>query len=192
MGISDLFRGSALNAVDGKGRVTLPADYRATVRCRYRRAVHETGYDPAPSDPDDRRRAGRAATLVKDPDRPCLVGYEDVYAGVHLDRIERRHADKSGLERERAIHRDQGYFGASEDAAWDGAGRIMLTPRMRARAGIADAVYFFARGETFELWNPATFDSAHRDEAPDWAEDCRLAWQERGALPAPLPQDPSG
>ena len=180
MTITDLFRGRAMNAVDAKGRVTLPLDFRATVQCRYRRAVHETGYDPALGEPDERPRAGKVASLVKDPGRPCLIGYDDAYASAYLERIDLRHADKSGLERERAIRRDQGFFGASQDVAWDGVGRIVLTPRMRAQAGIGGFAYFFARGQTFELWDPVAFDLAHRDEQPDWAEDCRLDWSERG------------
>jgi MraZ protein len=177
--ISELFRGKALNAIDAKGRVSLPADFRAKVQSRYRRSVHETGYDPALSDPDD-RRAGKSASLVKDPERPCLVGYDDVYANAYLAQITERHADKTGIERERAIRHDQGYFGASEEVAWDVNGRIVLTPRMRARAGIDGHVWFFARGEVFELWNPIAFYNAHKESEPDWAEDCRLDCEERG------------
>ena len=180
MAISELFRGRALNAIDAKGRVSLPADYRATILSRYRRSVHESGYDPALSDPDERPRAGKSASLVKDPERPCLIGYDDVFASAYLARIGERHADKTGVERERAMLRDQGYFGASEELAWDVNGRIVLAPRMRQRAGIDGHVYFFARGETFELWNPAAFYHAHKEDQPDLAEDCRLDCDERG------------
>ncbi len=176
MAISELFRGSALNAIDAKGRVSLPAEYRATIQSRYRRTVHETGYDPAASDP----RAGKVASLVKDPDRPCLIGYDDVFANDYMTTIAERHADKSGVAREQAILDDQGYFGASEDVPWDTTGRIVLTPRMRARAGIDGYVYFFARGPRFELWNPATFYRAHKDSRPDWAQECKLDCDERG------------
>ena len=180
MGISELFRGRALNAIDAKGRVSLPADYRAAILSRYRRKVHETGYDPGVSDPEEKPRAGKTASFVKDPERPCLIGYDDVYANAYLARIEERHADKSGPERERAITDDQGYFGASEDLPWDLNGRIVLTPRMRRRGGIDGHVYFFARGDRFELWNPVAFYHAHKDVRPDWAEDCRLDCEERG------------
>lgn len=176
MAISELFRGRALNAIDAKGRVSLPADYRATILSRYRRVAHETGYDPALSDP----RAGKTISLAKHPERACLIGYDDVYANAHLATIAERHADKTGVERERAITDDQGFFGASEDLAWDMNGRIVLSPRMRKRGGIDGYVYFFARGHNVELWNPATFYHAHKDERPDWAEECRLDCEERG------------
>ena len=180
MAISELFRGRALNAVDAKGRVSLPADFRGVIQSRYRRSVHESGYDPAAGGADEKSRAGKAVSLVKDPERPCLVGYDEVFATDYLAKIKERHADKAGVERERAIRRDQGYFGTSEDVAWDVNGRIVLSPRLRARVGIDGLVYFFARGETFELWNPATFYAAHKDDEPDSAEECRLDCEERG------------
>ena len=172
----ETFRGSALNAIDAKGRVSLPAEIRSTIQSRHRRAVHESGYDPSLTDP----RAGKSATLVKDSRRGCLIGYDEVYANHYLAEIERRHADKTGEERERAIQQDQGYFGGSEDLPWDVNGRIVMSPRMRARAGIDGFAYFFSRGLTFELWNPARFYEAHKDSDRDLAEECRLDCEERG------------
>jgi MraZ protein len=178
--ISDLFRGRALNAVDAKGRVSLPAEYRSTIQTRHRRAVLEDGFDPSADDADERRRTGKVAIIVKDPDQPCLVGYENSYAREKRREIDLRHADKAGIERERAIRKDLGYFGASEDMLWDANGRVVLSPRQRAKVGIDGFVYFFARGETFEMWNPVTFYQVHLEEDPGAAEECRDFCEERG------------
>jgi MraZ protein len=180
LAILDLFRGSALNAIDGKGRVSIPADFRAAIQSRYRRAVAREGFDPASVEVEGKSRAGKAVSLVKHPEQPCLIAYDDAYAAQYRDEIERRHADKTGVERERAVHRDQRFFGSSEELAWDVNGRVVMSPRLRKRAGIDGVVYYFARGETFELWNPATFCEVHEAEDPDLADECRELCEEKG------------
>ena len=180
MAISDLFRGRALNAVDAKGRVSIPAEFRAAIQNRYRRNVAAGGIDPASVDVEGKARAGKVVALVRDPEQPCFIGYDDAYADQYRDEINLRHADKTGIERERAIRKDRGFFGSSEDMAWDVNGRIVMAQRMRAKVGIDAFVYFFARGETFELWDPATFYHAHKDEDPHAAEECRDLCEDRG------------
>lgn len=178
--ISDLFRGKALNAVDAKGRVSVPAEFRAAIQNRYRRSVLKEGYDPANVETEGKARNGKSVAIVRDPDQPCFIGYDETYAEQYRSDINLRHADKAGAERERAIKRDQSFFGSSEDFAWDVNGRIVLTQRMRAKVGIDGFIYFFARGETFELWDPLAFYRAHQDEDPYAAEECKELCEDKG------------
>lgn len=180
MAFLDFFKGSALNAIDAKGRVSVPAEYRAVVHDRYRRAVLREGYDPASGDTDGRSRAGKAVSLVRHPDQPCLIAYDDAFAADYRQKIDQRHADKPPVERERAVRRDLSFFGRSEDVAWDVNGRIVLGPRTRAKAGIGAAVYYFGCGDTFELWDPAAFCAAHDADDPDLVEECRELCAEKG------------
>jgi MraZ protein len=178
--ISDQFRGKALNAVDAKGRVSVPADYRGAIQMRHRRLILQDGFDPYADEPDERRRTGKIVILVKDPVQPCLMAFDNAYSRAHRDLIDSRHADKTGVEREAAVRKDLTFFGSSEDMPWDVNGRIVLPPRIRAKAGITDFVYFFGMSDTFGLWNPATFVAVHQEEFPDLADECREFCDEKG------------
>jgi len=178
--ISDQFRGKALNAVDAKGRVSVPADYRGAIQMRHRRLILQDGFDPYADEPDERRRTGKIVILVKDPVQPCLMAFDNAYSRAYRDTIDSRHADKTGVEREAAVRKDLTFFGSSEDMPWDVNGRIVLPPRIRAKAGISDFVYFFGLSDTFGLWNPATFVEVHKEEFPDLADECREFCEEKG------------
>lgn len=189
MAVLDLFGGKALNPVDKKGRVSVPAGFRATIGNRHKRAIHEEGYDPAAGiDGDEKARhadAGRVVTIVKDPTRPCLEAYEPVYARRHLrEKIEARHAEKPAAEREQAIKMDSAIYGAADPYALDVNGRIMLPPRVCNKIGIdpqsdkpADTLaLFYAFGDTFEIWSPYKFIEAY----PELAEGVRDLLEDRG------------
>lgn len=191
MAVSDFFRGNALNGIDRKGRVSVPADFRATIQTRHRRAIHEDGFDPAADDATKAlANAGRVVIVRRDAKRPCLIAYETSYARLLHANIVARHADKQGEEREAAIQRDLRIFGRSEDLGWDVNGRIMLSDRLCAHVGIDpeagngvdDKVCFFGVGETFEIWNAAKL-AAWLDEDGDsfGAEDIRALIAEKQA-----------
>jgi MraZ protein len=180
LAVHDQFRGKALNAVDAKGRVSVPADYRGAIQTRHRRLVMQDGFDPNADDADERRRTGKVVILIKDPTQPCLMAFDNAYARDYRRIIDERHADKAGLSREAAIRKDLTFFGSAEDMPWDVNGRIVLPPRIRAKAGITDFVYFFGLSDTFGLWNPATFVECHQEEFPDLADECREFCEEKG------------
>lgn len=129
-----LFRGHALQGIDAKGRVGIPAPLRATIE----------------------RNSGEKLLLlgVNDSDG-CLTGADTNQSQIEYARMER--------EQERALEQDrtprlsataQELFGIAEDIPFDASGRFILPAFYREEAGLADWAFFIGRGDHFEIWNP--------------------------------------
>ncbi len=63
-------------------------------------------------------------------------------------------------------------IGESEILKIDGDGRVVLTDSIKAHAGIGDSVTFVGQGYKFQLWEPSRF-IAYRKEAKDRLRDIR-------------------
>ena len=68
MALEHLFQGSALNGVDAKGRVSVPAVLRTVI---------------------ERRGDARTIVLAKHESFPCLSAYDPAYAAMKHSKIER-------------------------------------------------------------------------------------------------------
>jgi MraZ protein len=129
-----LFRGHALNAIDAKGRVAIPAFLRAVI---------------------EKNSDGRVLIIGKHDYDPCLTGYDRGWSQLLHARLEREE------ERERAAGREFDYhnnnrraFGLVEEVPYDSSGRFILPSFFRARAQLDDLGFFFGTGNAFEIWNP--------------------------------------
>lgn len=135
MEIDDFFQGSALNAVDAKGRLSVPAFVRAVI---------------------ERRSEARAIVVGAHEVSPCLTAYGRGYARKLYEDMERRRlADEDkggGLEDHYA--RARRMFGMTEDVPYDTSGRIILPPMMRRKGQIEDLALFVGVGGVVEIWNP--------------------------------------
>jgi MraZ protein len=133
--IDDFFQGSALNAVDAKGRLSVPAFVRSVI---------------------ERRSDARFIVVGAHDIAPCLTAYGRSYARNLYDDMERRRLvdeQKDGaLEDHYARARRR--FGMTEDVPYDPSGRIVLPPMMRRKGGIKDLALFVGVGGTVEIWNP--------------------------------------
>jgi MraZ protein len=142
-----LYNGSALNAVDGKGRLSVPAFIRAMI---------------------ERRSAEKLIVIGKHEVDTCLVGYDANYKGnvlADVNRLKLRD-EEQGVDRRAHHSRNRRAFALTASCAWDSSGRIILPPMMRKIARIDDLVMFIGAGETFELWNPQlALDSGDADLA---------------------------
>lgn len=131
------FLSNAVNRIDSKGRVSVPAHFRAVLA----------------------RRGDGDLYALRALDMPALdVGGLDL-----LDRYEARIA----LEDPFAQAADDMSFFCHGDGAFlklDGDGRIMVTDFMREHTGIGTEVAFVGRGPFFQMWEPARFH-AYREEA---------------------------
>jgi MraZ protein len=130
-----LHNGSALNAVDAKGRLSVPAFIRAMI---------------------ERRSPEKLIVLGKHEAEDCLIGYDANYKRTVLADVNRRKLrdEEHGVDLRAHHARNRRAFGLTESCAWDSSGRIILPPMMRRIGGIEDLVLFVGAGETFELWNP--------------------------------------
>ena len=107
MALEHLFQGSALNAVDAKGRVSIPAFLRGVI---------------------ERRGDARTIVLAKHEAFPCLSAYDPAYAALKHAKLERL------LEKEETSpdaqleyqQRNLMAFAATEEVPYDSSGRILV------------------------------------------------------------------
>jgi len=71
-------------------------------------------------------------------------------------------------------------FGTSEVLRPDSEGRIVLGERMRASLGLRDEAAFVGQGHKFQIWEPARF-AAHLEEATSRVRRLRAELGERAA-----------
>jgi MraZ protein len=151
--IIDFFHGGILNAVDAKGRVSLPSSFRAVIDRRVRRHAPEAGSDD------------RLILLGEHAKLPCLEGFDPTYSRQLHENIRMKVAAMEGVDVMEAMDDEMAEaFGSKAQIAYDSAGRMVLSAPMRRAAGIADAALFVGGGETFQIWNPDTFREARADK----------------------------
>ena len=75
-------------------------------------------------------------------------------------------------------------FGASEILKLDGEGRIVLTARLKEATGIASEVAFVGQGQKFQIWEPGRF-LAHLGEAREKVRGFRVQLGARAAAAPP-------
>ena len=141
-----LYEGSALQGVDPKGRVAIPADFRATI---------------------ERNTAARTVVVGFHPVLPCLRGYDMAFSlrsEARLQRLEDSGVDIREIERER-----ESVFGDVERAGFDPSGRFIIPDFFREEAKIDGWAFFLGAGPTFNIWAPevlvATADVNERTRA---------------------------
>jgi MraZ protein len=127
-----LYIGSALQGVDRKGRVAIPADFRTTI---------------------EKNSSARTVMVAFHPTLPCLRGFDSQWAADAEADFRRRLLDGTdpaviAAEREAA-------FGEVEQAPFDPSGRFIMPDFFRAEAQIEDRAFFIGSGPTFNVWAPA-------------------------------------
>lgn len=135
MELEHLFNGSALNAVDGKGRLSIPAFIRGVV---------------------ERRSDAKAIIIGAHEVDPCLTAYDRGFArNLHIENERRRLLEEAQTGGDSSHYRRaRRTFGLTEDVPYDPSGRIILPPMMRRKGQIEDLALFVGVGGTFEIWNP--------------------------------------
>ena len=130
------YTGYALNGIDGKGRVGIPAGLRATV---------EANGD-----------GERMLFVAKHASDPCLVGYDrqrsnlikaQLTADEQLDRGEGKAFDR--------LNRSRRAYATVDEVGFDGSGRFIIPGYLRQSAKLTDCALFFGVGDQFEIWSPA-------------------------------------
>ena len=133
--LEHLFNGSALTAVDAKGRLSVPAFIRGVI---------------------ERRSDAKAVVIGMHEVSPCLNAYDRGYARNLFAENERRRLteEAQGGDVTAQYARARRTFGLTEDVPYDTSGRIILPPMMRRKGQIEDLALFVGVGGTFEIWNP--------------------------------------
>jgi MraZ protein len=158
--LEHLFQGSALNAVDAKGRVSIPAFLRSVI---------------------ERRGDARTIILAKHESFPCLSAYDPAYAALKHSKLERLLEKEETNPQAQLEYQQRNLmaFAATEEVPYDSSGRIVLPPMMRRKGEIGDLALFLGTGETFQVWNPQRLLAD--DRIPDDLKDvARYRLEERG------------
>ena len=133
--MDEIFQGNALNAVDAKSRLSVPAFIRSVL---------------------DRSSDARAVYIGTHGRMPCLTFYGPAYAEYlvgELDRLRLREEEK-GADPDLLEDQERGLWGMSEKVNYDAGGRIVLHQLLRDEARIEDLALFVGRGRFVEMWNP--------------------------------------
>ncbi len=141
----DRFVSQFRNRLDAKGRVSIPASFRAVLA--------RDGFDGLFVHPS------LDAEAVDCGGHALLREIDQLLAG-HPPYSEERHLLSTAL------------FGASEILKVDSEGRVILTDSIKAYAGITSEVSFVGQGDKFQIWEPGRFQ-AHFEEARNRVRDIR-------------------
>jgi MraZ protein len=126
----DRFVSHYMLRLDAKGRVSVPASFRAVLA--------RDGFD--------------GLYCYPALDRPAL----DAGGYALLAEIEALNTDFAPYSDQREQF-SLALYGTSETLKIDGEGRVALTDTLKAHAGITDAVTFVGLGHKFRIWEPGRF-----------------------------------
>jgi MraZ protein len=126
-----VFLSSFVNRLDKKGRVSVPAPFRAAL------GVDATGI-----------------VVFRSLQHEALDGCSIA----HLELLSKS-LEKQDLPPDTYELIETTIFGGSVQIPFDGEGRITLPPKLASTVGIADEVAFVGRRKTFQLWNPKKLEA---------------------------------
>ncbi len=151
-----VFLGTHQNRLDAKGRVSIPAGFRAALRTRAQ-AV-EPGAD-----------AGSVQIVLRPSHKhACIEAWPvEAFAALAkpLDRLDMFSEDHDDLSA--ALYADAYPIDADKE------GRIMLPEILALHAGLSDSVAFMGLGHIFQIWEPKAAER-RRAEARERARDVSL------------------
>lgn len=134
-----VFTGEGVQKVDAKGRVSIPADYRAVLR----QADPNWSENKLPEFKivygDHRRNFLECFTIEAAQEVSARI------AALPRGSVERRAAERT-------------FNGQAIMATVDNTGRIVLPQKLRDKLNIEDEAYFIAMSDTFQIWKPETYN----------------------------------
>lgn len=128
-----LFLSSYENRLDTKGRISVPASFRASVA--------------------DEKFAG--VVLYRSFTNNCIEG-------LSMSRMEQMAAatDKMGVFDSELDDLSAMLFADARPLSFDVTGRVVIPEELLKHAGITDTAVFVGRGNSFQIWNPEAFRAA--------------------------------
>jgi MraZ protein len=158
-GERDLYQGYALQAVDKKGRLAIPA--------RLRDALLKNSVD-------------RTLMIGDEVGLPCMVAYDESWSLLLKARLETDHA--RALDRGEGIARARDAltnFGNVDEVQFDDAGRFILPSFVIDDLGLTNFAFFAGAGDVFHIWNPHRL-LANPDVPEGTRKRCAFAMKEKG------------
>ena len=127
-----LFLDSVYNKVDTKGRVSLPADYRAIVK-----------------------ELNSEIVCYRSLTSPCIEGcVEDL-----LEKLASEIETSTDFFSQTQDDLTNLIFGDAKRFTFDSTGRIVLSEKLLKHANITDTAVFVGKGRKFQIWNPQNWEA---------------------------------
>ena len=146
------FRGESHHKVDTKGRVSIPASFRRVIEAA-----------------DPNWASGDAPELV------IVYGdhrrnYLECYTMEAIDEVDAKidALPRGSMERkmlQRLFH------GQSFPTSVDETGRLVLPAKLRQKIGLDKEAFFIAAGDTFQIWQPETYEAEEAARTEAWLDD---------------------
>lgn len=139
-----MFLSSYTNGVDKKGRVSIPASFRAEIAQHSRQTV----------------------VVYASPDEGFLYawGYDDfVKFAEKITKLPPLSKERQRLART--------ILAAARPLSFDGEGRVLLPENFVKAAGISGKVMFAGQGEYFTMWNPEAYEAKQAEDVEHYGSD---------------------
>ncbi|HEU5048374.1 MAG TPA: cell division/cell wall cluster transcriptional repressor MraZ [Rickettsiales bacterium] len=149
-----LFLSTFQNKIDKKGRISVPATFRAAL-------AKDTEFSGIIAYASFINRCVEACSIAR------------------IRKLSERIETLDPFSEERDAFATT-ILGGSVQLPFDGEGRVMLPEHLIEVAGIAETAIFVGKGETFEIWEPAAF-AEYSARARDIAREKRLRLRSEGA-----------
>lgn len=149
--MAGMFVGEYTFKVDGKGRMSIPADYRRELEaCDLQR-------------PNENRPR---IAIVATPNKSHLECHS-------YDDFRRMAADIANMDRGSMQRRilERMVLGATTFVEVEPDGRLVLPQKLREKIGLSSEALFLGQGETFTIWNPETFAAEDQAQIDGWLEE---------------------
>ncbi|MFY0635720.1 MAG: division/cell wall cluster transcriptional repressor MraZ [Vannielia sp.] len=146
------FRGEGHHKVDTKGRVSIPALFRHVL---------------AAEDPDCATGDNANLVIVYGDHRQNHLKCYTVNAINEID--DKIAALPRGTKQRRYLERL--YSGMSLPTQVDETGRLVLPAKLREKVGLDKEAFFIATGDSFQIWNPETYNEVHGVDDEEWLDD---------------------
>jgi len=142
-----MFQGEFSNNMDDKGRVSIPAAFRDTLKSHYSEST---------------------LVITRTPQSRCLVAYPMREWKRLQARINAMQPSKELRAYTRIV------ISSAQEFTPDRQGRVLLPPALRDYASLSRAVHFAGTGEIFEIWDKEAWDK-EIEAALQLAQDFELS-----------------
>lgn len=146
------FRGESRHKVDTKGRVSIPASFRR---------VLEAG------DPDWTDGLHPNFVIVYGDHRRK---YLECYTIQEMEAVEDKIAAMPRASQKRKLL-ERLYSTQSMTTSVDETGRIVLPAKLRSKVGISNEAYFASNVDTFQIWEPQTYEDEELSKTEEYLDD---------------------
>lgn len=173
------FRGRSYRALDNKGRLMLPPDFRDILLTRMAQMsqpfLQSTPENPAPT-PKNRLSSTSNTIATKSnvaSTKFVLTSYDGCIVGFSLPDWEKLEDGFARLKTHNRLVRDfkRLVIGGAEEVLLDAQGRVRLPQALMNYAGLSKDVVIVGQGDKFEIWDSARFDALMAQDFSDVADE---------------------